>query len=182
MPVRKYRITVLAYGMSEFKLADTMGIEIPKAKTIINNFFSKVPYVKAMLDMFAEIASTYGKSRTLKPFRRIRFFPELEQAKEEQNFAVVSSIERAGKNAPIQGTNGDIIKVALWLIQRKIDRDNLPIKLLLSVYDEIRTECPIELSEWWKDYMEKVMKTAARVCLKKVPIVVDCKITEVWEK
>lgn len=79
-------------------------------------------------------------------------------------------------------TNGDIIKHALYVIQCRILDENLPVKILLSVYDEIRTECPEKLSNWWKEEMNKIMIDSAKVVLKRVPVEVDCKISKHWEK
>jgi DNA polymerase I-like protein with 3'-5' exonuclease and polymerase domains len=172
----------LAYGMSEFKLSDTMDIAVRAAKTIIDNFFMLVPKVQSLLTMFGNAAKKHGRIRTAPPFRRVRWFPEHEYAVDVQDRVILGEIERAGKNTPIQGTNGDIIKVALARIQTIIDNENLPIKLLLSVYDEIRTECPDDMAEEWAKRMEKVMKESAEIVIKTVPIVVDCKVSKCWEK
>jgi DNA polymerase I-like protein with 3'-5' exonuclease and polymerase domains len=82
----------------------------------------------------------------------------------------------------IQGTNGDIIKSALINVQQFIDDRQLPINILLSVYDEIQTECPEDLSEWWKLELDKLMVESAQKVIKSVPIVVDCKIDSCWNK
>jgi DNA polymerase I-like protein with 3'-5' exonuclease and polymerase domains len=58
----------------------------------------------------------------------------------------------------------------------------LPINILLSVYDEIQTECPEDLSEWWKLELDKLMVESAQEVIKSVPIVVDCKIADYWDK
>jgi DNA polymerase-1 len=172
----------LAYGMSEFKLADTMDISIKEAKNIIDKFFKAVPKVKKLLDELGNVAKSNGYIRTALPFKRMRRFPEWTTAKVNNDFTVLGEIERAGKNTPIQGTNGDIIKWALYTIQTKITTEKLPIKILLSVYDEIRTECPINISEWWKEEINRIMIESAKVVLKRVPVEVDCKISECWEK
>lgn len=172
----------LAYGMSEFKLSDTMGIEVKEAKAIIDKFFKSCPKVKIFLDELGRAAKQNGYIRTGRPYRRIRYFPRHTDAVLTQNFAELGNIERAGKNTPIQGTNGDIIKYALYLMQSKIDEENLPIQILLSVYDEIRTECPDNMTEWWRDEMNKIMIVAAQKVLKRVPIELDCKISKCWEK
>jgi len=172
----------LAYGMTEYKLSDTMQIAKQKAKQIIDKFFGRVPKVKAFLDELGAAAVSAGYIRTGRPFRRIRWFPRWSRAKQEGNFIELGNIERAGKNTPIQGTNGDIIKYALAEIVDIIYDNNLPIKILLSVYDEIRTECPEQLAEWWKGEMNRVMVESAQVVIKTVPIEVDCKVSECWEK
>jgi DNA polymerase-1 len=172
----------LAYGMSEFKLADTIDISTKDAKSIIDKFFSQVPKVKKLLDTFGNLAKTYGRIRTAPPFRRIREFENWQLAVETQDFKRLGEIERAGKNSPIQGTNSDIIKLAMHLLQTEIDRDKLPIKIILSVYDEIRCEAHKSIAEYWKDRMNTVMLESAKTVIKKVPIVVDCKITDCWIK
>lgn len=79
-------------------------------------------------------------------------------------------------------TNGDIIKLALINVQNYIDTNNLPINILLSVYDEIQTECPEELAESWKLTLNNLMIEAAQEVIKTVPIVVDCKVNDYWDK
>lgn len=172
----------LAYGMSEFKLADTMDIGVKEAKKIIDKFFKSVPDVKIFLDSLGEAAKRHGFIRTAPPYRRIRYFPQWSDAYIAKDFVILGEIERAGKNTPIQGTNGDIIKHALHTIQTRIVKEEIPVKILLSVYDEIRTECPEHLSEWWKEEMNQIMITSAKVVLKRVPVEVDCKISNCWEK
>lgn len=172
----------LAYGMTEYKLSDTMDIDTKAAKSIIDKFFKAVPFVDKLLTDFGNLAKQRGFIRTAAPFRRVRWFPRWNNAYITRDFVELGVIERAGKNTPIQGTNGDIIKWALHLTQTKIDKEKLPIKILLSVYDEIRTECPDGIAEWWKLELNKIMIEAAQYVLKRVPVELDCKITKCWEK
>jgi len=169
----------LAYGMSKFKLADTMQISVEEADVIIKKFFKVVPDVEKFLDLLGNTAKSKGYIRTAAPYRRIRWF---EGFNLPDNFKRLGEIERAGKNTPIQGTNGDIIKAALISVQNYIDYHNLPINILLSVYDEIQTECPEELAEEWKNTLNTLMIESAKIVIKTVPIVVDCKISSYWEK
>lgn len=169
----------LAYGMSKFKLADTMQIPVGEADKIIKKFFKVVPDVEKFLNVLGELAKARGYIRSGQPYGRIRWFAGYDN---KENFIRQGEIERAGKNTPIQGTNGDIIKSALVKVQRFIDARALPINILLSVYDEIQTECPEDLSEWWKLELDKLMVEAAQEVIKSVPIVVDCKIADYWDK
>lgn len=172
----------LAYGMSEFKLADTMDISTKQASAIITKFFKAVPKVEQTLNMFGNLAKKYGYIRTAPPFRRIRIFPQWEEAKLTENFKVLGEIERAAKNMPLQGSNGDIIKLALSKIQTRIDEEQLPVGIILSVYDEIRCEVRDDIAEYWKEEMQKIMIESAQVVIKSIPVVVDCNISKVWEK
>ena len=169
----------LAYGMSKFKLADTMQISVNDADNIIKRFFKVVPDVERFLFTLGELAKARGFIKTGKPYSRIRWFQGFDN---KDNFARLGEIERAGKNSPIQGTNGDIIKLALIETQDFIDTNNLPINILLSVYDEIQTECPEDISVWWKSKLDEIMVKSAQQVIKTIPIVVDCKISDYWDK
>jgi DNA polymerase-1 len=172
----------LAYGMSKYKLADTMEISIEEADVIIKKFFKAVPRVKKLLDSLGTLAKNQGCIRTNSTYRRIRWFPEWQEAKATDNFKMLGNIERAGKNLPFQGSNGDIIKQALVNMQDFIDENNYPVKILLSVYDEIVCETTQKFAETWKPIHEQIMIDAAKTVLKRVPVVVDCKISNCWEK
>jgi DNA polymerase-1 len=169
----------LAYGMSKFKLADTMQIPVGEADKIIKKFFKVVPNVQTFLDSLGELAKARGYIKSGQPYGRIRWFDDFDI---KDNFVRQGEIERAGKNTPIQGTNGDIIKSALIKVQSFIDINKLPINILLSVYDEIQTECPEDIADWWKLELDRIMVEAAKEVIKSVPIVVDCKISNYWDK
>lgn len=169
----------LAYGMSAYKLADTIETSVEVAEAIINKFFSVVPGVERFLTMLGELAKSRGFIRTLKPYGRIRFFDNWQN---KQNFKLQSSIERKGKNHPIQGCNADMIKLAQLLIFKYIKENNLPVKIILQVYDELQTEVAENFAEEWFKIMPKLMIQAAEVILKTVPMEVDCRISGQWGK
>jgi DNA polymerase-1 len=168
----------LAYGMSKFKLSDTLQISLEEADGIITKFFTAVPKVKTFLHGLAKLGTSRGFIRTAPPFGRIRFF----EGHDSENPIRHGEIERASMNTPIQGTNGDLIKVALIKIQDFIDANKLDINILLSVYDEIQTECPESIAEWWREQLNRLMLEAAEVIIKDVPFVVDCKVSDCWQK
>lgn len=174
----------LAYGMSKHKLAETMQISVDKADEIIQKFFSIVPTVEKTLTTFGELGKARGYIRTCPPFRRIRQFPQYEESISDSPKAskLQGEIERAAKNHPIQGTNGDIIKVALIEAYRVIKDENWPVKILMSVYDELQTECLEEKAEEWKSRLDEIMINAAKIVIKDVPIVVDCCVADYWKK
>jgi DNA polymerase-1 len=169
----------LAYGMSKFKLADTMQISVDQADKIIKKFFKIVPGVDKFLKMLGTLGKTRGYIRTPAPFRRIRWF---EGWQDKNNFTRQGEIERASMNTPIQGANGDIIKLTLIKVQDYIDLHNYPACILLSVYDEVQTEVLAEKAEEWKEILNNLMIEAAEVVVKNVPFEVDCKISDHWEK
>jgi DNA polymerase-1 len=172
----------LAYGMSEFKLADTMEISVSDAKAIITKFFKAVPKVEKFLTGLGELGKKRGFIRTSAPYRRIRWFEQWQHAVETENFGVMGSIERASKNTPIQGSNGDIIKQALIDVQQEIYDNNWDVKIILAVYDEIQTETRADQAEAWKVKLDELMVKAAKKVLLEVPVVVDCSIHDYWQK
>lgn len=174
----------LAYGMSKFKLADTMQIPVDKADEIIKKFFSVVPKVEGFLNGLGNLGKQRGFIRTGRPFRRIRFFPQWKESMSQSPRAgkLAGEIERRSKNSPIQGTNGDVIKVALVMTHKAIKEEGWRVKILLSVYDEIQTECHEHSAEAWKNRLDEIMIDAAKVVIKDTPIVVDCAVSDYWTK
>ncbi len=172
----------LAYGMSEFKLADTMEIPVKEAKDIINKFFKAVPKVERFLTGLGKLGKQRGFIKTSLPYGRIRWFGNWQKAIEQDDFKELGVIERASKNTPIQGTNGDIIKQALIDVQEEIYTNNWDCKIILAVYDEIQTECHKSQAENWKVKLDELMVKAAKKVLLEVPVVVDCAIHDYWQK
>ncbi len=176
----------LAYGMSYHKLSDTIDVSEDEAKDIIDKFFEAVPQVKAFLDFLGYLGKSRGYIRTAPPFRRIRWFPAFKALQTEPNHSKASrwksSMERKAKNMPIQGINADCIKLALVKVQEEIDKNHWPVRILLSIYDEIQTECREDKAKKWKDKLQELMIEAAKVVLKIVPIEVNVSISDYWTK
>lgn len=168
----------LAYGMSEFKLADTIEIPVEQAKGIINKFFNAVPKVKHFLDMLGYVAKTKGRIKTPPPYRRIRWFDNYKS----EDFKILGGIERAGKNHPIQGGNADLTKLALIRLYERIHKENLPVRIIHTVHDEIQTEVKEEFAQEWANIMNEIMQDAGKVIVKSIPMKVDCKIADYWSK
>jgi len=168
----------LSYGMSEYKLADTAQIPVSEARNIIQRFFKKVPLVEHFLNKLAFAGVKYGYIRTDQYFRRVRWFPHLDTT----NFKTVGEVERASKNSIPQGTNANITKLALCMLQDIIDKNNYDVKLLLTIHDEILSESIENFTKEWKVILEKTMIEAAQVIIKTVPIEVCGTISNYWSK
>jgi len=168
--------------MTEHKLADTLKMTPAEALKIINSFFSKIPKVKQLLDHFENFAAQHGYITTAKPYLRRRWFPETEQARMKGDSYALGAIGRKGKNTPIQGTNGDLIKLALVNIFELIEDKYPDVNIVMSVYDEIQTECPADLAEEWRAVLETEMIKAGELVVKSVPVVADCEISDYWKK
>lgn len=164
--------------MSKFKLADTIEITVEQADLIIKQFFKQVPKVEQFLNGLGWLAKTRGYIRTPPPYGRIRFFDGYDSG----DFKRLGEIERAGKNQPIQGGNADLTKLALVEIYRTIKEENLPVKIIHTVHDEIQTEVEEWYAEEWSKRMNQIMKDCGKVIVKSIPMEVDCKIDNKWAK
>lgn len=164
--------------MSKFKLSDTAQISLKDADNIIKKFFSKVPNVEKFLNMLAKTAIRNGYIRTDLYFKRIRFFPKLDR----NDSISIGKVERAAKNSVPQGTNGNTTKLALCMLQDVIDKNNYPVNILLTIHDEVLTECLTEFAEEWKIILEKIMIEAAETIIKTVPVEVCGVISDYWTK
>jgi len=172
----------LSYGMSEFKLADTIQIDVKEAKKLISKFFSIVPQVEKFLTTIGNLGKTRGYIKTSKPFSRMRWFQQWQTAIETGDLKILGEIERASKNSPIQGSNADIVKLAMINIQKIIDENNYPVEIIMQVYDELVCLVKEEFAEEWKPILEQEMITAAQIVIKSIPVEVDCKISTCWKK
>lgn len=170
---------MLAYGMSYKKLADTIQVSEEEAQRIIDTFFSKVPLVKKYLTNAGLFGQKNGYSITASPYNRVRWYEGYQDKYRKKR---MGEIERMAKNSPIQGTNADITKLALILLNREIEHKHYNVLLINQIHDEILTETTEEFAEEWKVIMSNIMTDAAKVVLKKVPMVVDCKVMDYWKK
>jgi DNA polymerase-1 len=94
-----------------------------------------------------------------------------------KNFNVRSQGQRLAINTIIQGSAADLIKVAMINIQRRIDRDKLPIRMILQVHDELVFELPAAGAQEHGKWIAEEMANAIRF---DVPIKVDVTIGHSW--
>ena len=177
----------LAYGMSYFKLADTLDIPEEKAKEFIDKYFNALPKIKSFLTALGNYGKKYGHIKTFKPFRRIRWFEDhknLSTLDRKHKFQRLGEIERASKNTPIQGSGADMIKLALSLLLKKINKDNLhdKVRLVTQVHDEIGCEVKEDFIDEWVNIQQSLMMEAGAEICKSVDMIVDYSVTDKWSK
>lgn len=168
----------LSYGMSEYKLGDMLQIEPKAAKKIIDKFFALVPKVQQFLNKCEQTAQISGKIITDPYYRRIRWFSGYDSGDNKKN----GEIGRAAKNTIPQGTNASLIKQCLVNLQNLIDEKNYPVKILLTIHDEIVCECREDFAEEWKEIQESVMKETIKTIIKSIPVEVESVIDSHWRK
>lgn len=163
----------LAYGRGANSLAFQIGTSVDTAKELINKYFSVYSGIRDWLEKAGKMAIKYEQSRTLSNRLRKYVF-------DKNDRKAVATIDRQGKNSPIQGTSADITKQALIMISKALK--NSPVKLINTVHDEIILECPECEASWAAEQLERNMIDAAKVYMKRVPIVVDVSISDYWKK
>lgn len=174
----------LAYGMGPKKLSETINCDVKEAKELITKYFKAFPKIEEFLNGLGEFGKRHGYIETFPPFRRKRWFnswtPKMYNDKD--SFMELGSIERASKNTPIQGSSADMTKLALVLIHKHIKENNLPVKIIMTVHDQIDTVCPKEYAEEWKVLMTELMEKAALTIIKNGLLKAETSITNVWSK
>ena len=121
----------IIYGISEYGLSQNIGISFKKANEYIKTYFARYPKVKDYMQANVDFCKQNGFVKTI--FGRIRNIPEINSG----NFALRSFGERASMNMPLQGSAGDIIKLAMIKVFNTLNEQNLKSKLILQIHDEL---------------------------------------------
>ena len=139
------------YGMSPHGLAAATGMSFTEAKKFIDHYFEVRKPIRQYLDKILTQAREQGFVETY--FGRRRPTPDVKSS----NFMVRSSAERAAMNMPIQGTEADLMKLAMIRLEDKLSG---LADAILQVHDSILVECKPEdvqkVSEIMKAEMEGV--------------------------
>ena len=168
----------LMYGMGPGRLAAQINVTPELGKEYMEKYFSSYPSVRDFLKKVASEAVRNGYSAT--PGGRKRWYKMPDKSDPDYK-KLIGSIERQAKNHPIQGTNADAMKFALVSLYERLKREKIDAYILLSVHDEIVTECNTDFAEEFKDILSEEMVKAAEVFVKKVPIASDPFVGDVWE-
>lgn len=124
------------YGMSQHGLAAAAHMNYAEAQHFIDEYYRMHPNLKAYMADTIRKAHDDGFVETL--FGRCRWTPDVKSS----NFAVRNAAERAAANMPIQGTEADLMKLAMIKIQQLLDRDYPEARQVLQIHDSILVECP----------------------------------------
>ena len=174
----------LAYGMGPNKLSDSLGISLSQAKELIETYFKEFPKIKEFLNKLGTFGKRYGYIKTFPPYNRRRWFPgwypKIWNSVDKK--MEVGSIERASKNTPIQGASADMTKLALHLIREYIKMTDAPVKIVMTVHDQIDTICQIEYAKSWVSKMTELMELAALQVVTNGLLKADTNFSKLWQK
>ncbi|EMU5006641.1 DNA polymerase I [Neisseria gonorrhoeae] len=174
---RRYAKTInfgLIYGMGQYGLAKSLGIDNLSAKNFIDRYFARYPGVAEYMQRTKEQAAAQGYVETL--FGRRLYLPDIRN----KNANARAGAERAAINAPMQGTASDLIKRAMINVRNWLS-DGIGSKLVMQVHDEL----VLEVVETELDFVkEKLPQIMAKVDggLLDVPLVAEVGVGENWEE
>jgi DNA polymerase-1 len=161
----------IIYGQGPFGLSRTTGISHAEAKKFIEDYFARYSSIRAFLDSCVDAAKRAGYAETI--LHRRRKISNLHS----KNANKRAQAERLAINTVVQGSAADLIKVAMINIQRKIEAENLPVKLILQVHDELVFELPAKQAEKHAKWIAREMTTAIKL---DVPLKVDISYGPTW--
>ena len=174
----------LAYGMGPNKLADTLNIDIEDAKLLIEKYFEAFPAIKGFLNKLGNYGKKFGYIKTFPPYNRKRWFtnwyPKIWAHK--SSFMELGSIERASKNTPIQGASADMTKKALVEMRGWIAMVDAPVKLVMTVHDQIDTICRDDYIDTWTVDMKMLMEMAAKEIVTNGLLKAEVTVNNCWTK
>jgi len=161
----------ILYGMSAFGLAKQLNVSRSEAKIFIESYFAQYPTVQTFMDETLEKARDQGYVETLLGHRV--YVHDINSS----NGMMKSYAERTAINAPLQGSAADIIKVAMIHLQKEIQQQKSPARLIMQVHDELIVECPqadiAQVSQWMRDTMESAVTLD-------VPLIADIAYGTSW--
>ena len=126
----------IVYGISAFGLSENLDISKEQAQTYIDAYLARFPQVQAFITRTITQAGEDGYATSL--LGRRRPVPELRASnRQTRGFG-----ERVAVNFVMQGSNADIIKVAMVAIHQRLREEGRGARLVLQVHDELLLEVP----------------------------------------
>ncbi len=148
------------YGMSPHGLSVATGMSMEQAKHFIDAYFELRKPLMGYLNTLKDQARSDGYVETL--FGRRRPMPDIHSS----NFIVRQAAERAAMNMPIQGTEADLMKLAMVAVDEKLAKEVPTAKQLLQIHDSILVEC----DEADAETVAKILKTTMEAIDPALPV------------
>ncbi len=170
----------ILYGMGVLALKKNIGTSKEEAQKFYDEYFEQFGSIKNYLDDTKNFVRKFGYTETL--FKRRRYFGGINSTLP----FIRAMAERMAINAPIQGTSADIIKLAMKMIDGRIDKEGLNDKVfpILQIHDELIYEIEESVAEKAskiiEDTMEHVLENSFIKYIPEVPLNVNFAIGNNW--
>ncbi|HEY5005890.1 MAG TPA: DNA polymerase I, partial [Ktedonobacteraceae bacterium] len=164
-------VYAVLYGQSAFGLSQVTGMSNSDAASFIRRYHETFPNVKVYVDGTLQQARTQGYVNTL--YGRKRFIPDMHALSHTERQA----LEREAINMPIQGTNADLIKIAMLRLHAAFKEKRMKTRMILQVHDELVFEVPVEELDRARRLVKTEMEGVAQL---EVPIKVEMKMGKNW--
>ena len=161
----------IIYGQGAFGLSRSIGISHGEAKKFIDDYFARYRSIRKFMDGVIDTAKSTGYAETI--LHRRRKIPNLNS----KNANKRSQAERLAVNTVTQGSAADLIKLAMINIHRKIEAENLPVRLILQIHDELVFELPAAEADKHAQWIAQEMTDAIKL---DVPLKVDITYGPTW--
>jgi DNA polymerase I-like protein with 3'-5' exonuclease and polymerase domains len=167
------------YGMSKYGLADRLDINEKKAETLINDYFGVFSSVKKYLDQSARLGVKNGYTTTVSGRRRFYSLPPFGHPDRKK---IQRIVERAAKNAGIQGANADTIKESMIYLVDRLEESGYDAKLILTVHDEVVVEVREDQIEQVAPIVQGCLKDGFGRYFHKISMESDALVGPCWLK
>ncbi|MEZ0360483.1 MAG: bifunctional 3'-5' exonuclease/DNA polymerase [Hydrogenobacter sp.] len=157
---------ISARGLSEYARSYGIDISVDDAQRIRDKFFE---YFKSFKDWHERV------KRELKEFGESRGYTLLGRRYVAHTFP-------DAVNYPIQGSGADLLKLSVLMFDAEIRKEGLKARVVNLVHDEIVVECEKDKAEEVRDLLERAMKHAGKIILKRVPVEVESVTNDRWLK
>ena len=161
----------IVYGIGAFSLAKDIGVTNKEAANYIKSYLEHYSGIDMYMKNVIEKAKADGYVDT--EYGRRRYLPELTAS----NHMTRAFGERVARNAPIQGTAADIIKIAMVRVDKRLKEEGLSARLILQVHDELIVEAPAYESMRVAMLLQEEMENAAKL---RVPLVAEATVGKTW--
>jgi DNA polymerase-1 len=161
----------IIYGQGAFGLSRSVGISQAEARQFIEDYFARYGSIRAFIDKCIDMAKGTGYAETI--LGRRRRILNLKS----RNAGRRAQAERLAVNTVIQGSAADLIKLAMLAIHRKIQSEDLPVRMLLQVHDELVFELPFAQAQSHAEWITEAMTSAMKL---DVPLKVDVEYGPSW--
>lgn len=161
----------IIYGITAFGLSQRMDIPTGEARKLIDDYFETFPKVHQYMEDAKRMAHEKGYAETL--YGRRRYLPDINS----HNGTVRGFAERNAINAPIQGTEADIIKLAMIRIWKRFKDEGIRSKMTLQVHDELNFSVYPNEAEKVERIVLEEMQGAAKL---NVPLTADAGWGDNW--